>query len=126
MPESERRKAGLAKFKEVYAGQIPAPPAGQSAFFDVMLEQLFGEVWTRPALPLRERRLLTMGVVAAVGDPRTFGIQVRAAITNGELDADQVREILIHLAQYAGYPRAAALLPEVERVLAELAAEPDR
>jgi 4-carboxymuconolactone decarboxylase len=89
------------------------------AFFDVMLEQLFGEVWTRPALSLRDRRLITMGVIAALGERDTFAIQVRSALKNGELTPDQLREMLIHLAPYAGYPRTAGLVSEVEKMIAE-------
>ena len=119
MSDSKRRDLGLAKFNEVYAGDLPVPQAGQLAFFDVMLEQLFGEIWTRPELSQRDRRLVTMGVIAALGERDTFCIQVRAAIKNGELTPTQVREMLIHLAQYAGYPRAAGLIGGVETVLAE-------
>ena len=89
-------------------------------FFDIMLEQLFGEVWTREALSLRDRRLVTMGVIAALGERDTFAIQVRSAIKNGELTPEQCREMVIHLAQYAGYPRAAGLIGEVEKVIASL------
>lgn len=122
MSDSERRQRGLAKFNEVYAGDLPAPPAGSMAFFDLMLEQLFSEVWTREALSQRDRRLLTMGVIAALGEADTFVIQVRAGIKNGEFSAEQVREMVIHLAHYAGYPRAAGLVGKVEQVLAELGA----
>ncbi len=120
MADAKRRERGLEKFNEVYCGDIPAPPAGALDFFDLMLEQLFGEVWTRPALSLRDRRLLIMGVAAALGERDVFAIQMRSALKKGELDRDQAREVVIHLAQYAGYPRAAGLLPEVEKVLQEL------
>ena len=122
MSESDRRERGLAKFNEVYCGDLPVPPEGQLVFFDLMIEQLFGEVWTRPELSLRDRRLVTMGVIAALGEREPFCIQVRSAIKNGELTANQVREMLIHLAPYAGYPRAAGLLMAVEKVLAEVSA----
>ena len=122
MADSKRREQGLAKFNEVYCGDLPAPPAGAMPFFDTMIEQLFGEVWTRPALSLRDRRLITMGVIAALGEPDTFCIQVRSGVKNGEFTPEQVREMVIHLAQYAGYPRAASLLGRVEKTLAELAA----
>jgi 4-carboxymuconolactone decarboxylase len=118
--DSERRKRGLAKFNEVYCGDLPAPAEGDMPFFDIMLEQLFGEVWTREALSLRDRRLVTMGVIAALGERDTFAIQVRSAIKNGELTPEQCREMVIHLAQYAGYPRAAGLIGEVEKVIASL------
>jgi len=124
MSDSERRRRGLAKFQEVYAGDLPAPEPGRSDFFDLMLEQLFGETWTRPQLSQRDRRLVTMGVIAALGERDTFAIQVRAAVKQGELSPEQVREMVIHLAQYAGYPRAAGLVGVVERTLAELARTP--
>jgi len=119
MTDPKRRERGLAKMQEVYAGDVAVPPAGASDFADLMLEQLFGEVWTREELPLRDRRLLTMGVIAALGERDTFAIQVRAALKNGELSAAQIREVLIHLAQYAGYPRAAGLLGVTEKTIAE-------
>lgn len=119
MSGTNRRERGIAKFNEVYAGDLPVPPEGQLAFFDLMIAQLFGEVWTRTELSQRDRRLVTMGVIAALGERDTFCVQVKAAIKNGELTPTQVREMLIHLAQYAGYPRVAGLLMAVEKVLAE-------
>lgn len=120
MAESDRRKRGIEKFNEVYCGDLPVPEPGQNAFFDNMIEQLFGEVWTREALSLRDRRLVTMGIIAALGEPGTFCIQVQSAVKNGELSAEQVREMLIHIAQYAGYPRAAGLLMPVEETLGKV------
>ncbi len=121
MTDATRRERGLAKFNEVYCGDLPAPPAGAMDFFDLMLEQLFGEIWTRPQLSQRDRRLVTMGVIAALGERDTFAIQVRSALKNEELTPVQVRELVIHLAQYAGYPRAAGLVTEVEKIIHELA-----
>ena len=121
MSDNERRKRGLEKFNEVYCGDLPAPPAGALDFFDNMLEQLFGEVWTRPQLSQRDRRLITMGCIAALGEREAFAIQVRSAVKNKELTPEQAREIVIHLSQYAGYPRVSSLVGETEKVLAELA-----
>ena len=118
MSVSNRRGKGAAMMRKVYADIVPAPPEGQSAFGDLMLEQLFAEVWTREALSVRDRRLLTMGVIAALGEQTTWGIQVRAALANGELTAEQARETLIHLAQYAGYPRVSSLLRVTEEAIA--------
>ena len=115
---SERRARGLEMMKKVYAGDVPVPPEGASPFADIMLEQVFAEVWTRPALPVRDRRLLIMGVIACMGESVTWGIQLMAALKNGELTPEQAREALIHVAQYAGYPRAAGLMATTEQTIA--------
>ena len=92
-------------------------------FFDLMLEQVFAEVWTREALSVRDRRLVTMGVIATLGEGETFGIQARAALKNRELTPEQLREMLIHLASYAGYPRVAGLVGVVEQAIAKVGEE---
>jgi len=118
MSDHERRARGVEMMKRVYAGDVAVPPEGANDFADVMLEQLFAEVWTREALPVRDRRLLVMGVIAALGEAPTWKIQVRAAIKNGELTPEQARELLVHLAQYAGYPRVAGLIGPTEEAIA--------
>ena len=62
-----RWERGLQRYREVYGDDAVVFERGQMTFFDVMIEQLFAEVWTRPALPIPARRLLTMGVLAAMG-----------------------------------------------------------
>ncbi len=116
---SERRQRGAAKIEEVYAGGVPVPPPGASEFADIMLEQLFAEIWTREALSMRDRRLLLLGAIAALGEPNTFGIQSRATLKNGELTPEQLREVLIFLVHYVGYPRAASLIGLVEKAIGE-------
>ena len=120
---SERRQAGVEKIQEVYAGDVPLPPAGESAFADIMLETLFAEVWTRDVLSMRDRRLLLLGAIAALGESMTFSIQAKAAIKNAELTPEQLREVLVFLVHYVGYPRAAGLLGSVEKAIQEGAAE---
>ncbi len=119
MANSERRKRGAEMLNKVYCGDVPVIDEGLMPFADVMLEQLFGEIWTREALSVRDRRLVTMGIIAALGEREPFCIQVRSAIKNGELTPEQVREMVMHIAQYAGYPRAAGLIGPVETTLAE-------
>ncbi|MFK7894965.1 MAG: carboxymuconolactone decarboxylase family protein [Myxococcota bacterium] len=122
MANKERRERGLEMIKKVYAGDVVTPPEG-NVFTDVMLEQLFAEVWSRDVLSIRDRRLLLMGIIAEKGEPMTFGIQAKAAMKNGELSAEEIRELLLMIAQYAGYPRAASLIGVVEEQIAALAKE---
>lgn len=116
----ERRERGIEKLKEVYAGDVVVPPEGIVPFSDVMIEQLFAEVWTRGELSVRDRRLLLMGAIAAMGERDAWLVQVRSAIKNGELSIAQMHEVLIQLAPYAGYPRLAGLVPQTLALLGEL------
>jgi len=122
MADSERRQRGIEMLKEVYAGDVVVPPEGY-AFTDVMLEQVFAEVWSRDVLSIRDRRLLILGIIAEKGEAMTFGIQAKAALKRGELEPDELRELLLMIAQYSGYPRAAALIGTVEQKIAEVAKE---
>lgn len=122
MANPERRKKGLEMLQKVYAGDVVAPPEG-NVFTDIMLEQVFAEVWSRDVLSIRDRRILLLGIIAEKGEPMTFGIQVKAALKNGELTPAEVRELLLMIAQYAGYPRAAAIIGIVEQKIAEVEAE---
>jgi len=118
MADSERRRRGAEMLSRVYAGDVKAPPAGQSAFVDLMLEQVFAEMWTREELSIRDRRLVLLGIIGALGEKDTFQIQVRSALKNRELTPVQVREVLITLANYSGYPRAAGLIAATEQAIA--------
>ena len=123
MANDDRWERGAEMIKQVYAGDVVTPPKGAMAFTDLMLESLFAEVWTRDALAMRDRRLILLGVIGTLGEKDTFGIQCKAALKNGEFTAEQLREVLIMLANYAGYPRAAGLLGAMEKAIAEVAAE---
>ena len=124
MADSERRQRGVEMMKKVYAGDVVTPPAGVMAFTDLMLEQVFAEMWTREEeLSIRDRRLVLLGIIGALGEKDTFQIQVKAALKNGELTVEQVREVLITLANYAGYPRAAGLIGPTEGTIAAVEKE---
>ena len=123
MADDDRYQRGAEMIKKVYAGDVVVPPKGAMAFSDLMLESLFAEVWTRDVLSIRDRRLILLGAIGALGEKDTFGIQARAALKNEELSAEQLREVLIMLANYAGYPRAAGMIGVVEQQIAAVAKE---
>ena len=105
---------------EIYAGDVVVLPEGAMAFNDVMVKTLFAEVWgDRGVLSVRDRRLLIMGVIAARGQTDVWKVQAKAALKRGELAPDELRETLIMLAPYAGYPNVAGLVTACEEVIAE-------
>lgn len=120
-PDAERIERGTEVFDEVYQGVIDAPPAGLLDFADVMLGQLFAEHWSRPQLARRDRRLLTLATIAAVGDADTWAIHLEAGLRNDEFTPVEAREMVLHLSQYVGYPRASPLLLKTEEVLGRVA-----
>lgn len=122
MSDSERRKRGEETIKDVYAGDIVVPPEGAMAFADIMLETLFAEVWTRDVLSMRDRRLLLLGAIAALGEQTTFGIQAKAAIKKQELTPEQLREVAVFLVHYVGYPRGSSLIGPIEKAIQEAGA----
>ena len=118
MSTNERRDRGLEKYLEVYGEDAWVAPEGAVPAFDIMLEQLFGEIWTRSALSVRDRRLLAVGVLAANGKTETIELQMRRALELGELDAEQLHEMAIMLAHYAGWPLAGSLGAVAAQVIA--------
>lgn len=122
MNEQERRALGEEMLKEVYAGDVVAPPEGYT-FTDVMLRQLFAEVWTRDTLSMRDKRILLLGIIAEKGESVTFKIQIKASLKRGEMNPEEARELLLFIAQYSGYPRAAGLMGVIEEAIAEAASE---
>ena len=110
---------GLAAMRKVYAGEIIELPEGTLPFNDVMLRTLFAEVWTRDVLSMRDRRLLLLGVIAARGIADVWRVQARAALRNGELTPDELRETLVMLAPYAGYPCVAQLIVACEEIIGD-------
>ena len=120
MNEEERRALGEETIKRVYAGDVIVPPEGY-LFTDVMLSQVFADQWNRNATSMRDKRILLLGMIAAMGETMTFKIQAKAAIKNGEINGDELRELHLFIAQYCGYPRAASMLGPMEEAIAEAA-----
>jgi 4-carboxymuconolactone decarboxylase len=67
---------------------------------------LFGEVWERDALGKRDRSLVTVACLIALGRDEQLPFHLAAAIDHG-VTVDELREVVTHLAFYAGWPAAA-------------------
>ena len=113
---TDESSPGLDKMNEVYGWQMPDLPGD---FFAVTRDHLFGEIWNRPGLSTEQRRLLLIGALAATGQNDILDIQLDSAFRLGELDDTALREIVIFLAHYLGWPRAATLNTHVEKLLAK-------
>ncbi len=116
LPEVRRR--GLEKMEEVYGFEMTD---GAGDFFRYTADHLFADVWTRPGLSDRDRRLLLSGMLAGTGQHDVLGIQVPAALSSGDLDEDALREIVLLICHYAGWPHGARLNSLVEDTIGKAA-----
>lgn len=116
---NERRRRGAKMMSEVYPGLLSADPDKPTGdpFFDLMLENLFGEIWSRQVLSVRERRLFLMGAIAAQGQADVYEMQCLATLNGSELTPEQLREFTILMTQYIGYPRTTAMRGATEKAI---------
>lgn len=114
-----KRQRGLETMAAVYGWGEVADGGGD--FFGYTAEHLFGEIWQREGLSFRDRRLLLIGLLVGRGLHDVVGLQIEGALANGELDADTLREIVILLTHYAGWPDGAKLNSQVETIIAKAA-----
>ena len=110
----ERRKKGLEKMNEVYGWEMPDIQG--DPYFDLTVEHLFGTIWTRPGLSMRDKRLLTLAAVTAVGNSDLAEIQVNAALHNEEFTAEELKEVSVFLTHYLGFPLGSKLDGVVTKV----------
>ena len=101
------------------------PATAEGDFLAYTVDHLFGDVWSRDALGVVERRLITIGVLAAQGQIDLLDVQFAAALHNGELSEEQLREIVIHLSHYAGWALGAKVNNVVEAIIRRRRAEPE-
>jgi 4-carboxymuconolactone decarboxylase len=74
-------------------------------FQDLVTEYCWGAVWGRDELPHKTRSMITVAMIAVLNRPHELRTHIRAALTNG-VTRDELREILMQVAIYAGVPAA--------------------
>ncbi|WGD32240.1 carboxymuconolactone decarboxylase family protein [Ancylobacter sp. WKF20] len=95
------------------------------ALADLTNRVLFGDLWRRPDMAPRDRSLVTMAALIAIGQPEQIPFHANRAMDNG-LTREEVAEVATHVAFYAGWPRAMSAVPVLKQVFAsrEAAAAP--
>jgi 4-carboxymuconolactone decarboxylase len=97
---------------------IEATTEFTAAFQDFITRYAWGSVWTRDGLDRRTRSCITLAVLTALGREQEIALHVRAARRNG-LTPEEISEVLLHTAVYAGVPAANAAYAIAQRVLEE-------
>jgi 4-carboxymuconolactone decarboxylase len=112
----ELRRKGLAKMNEVYAWEMPDVPG---EFFALTVDHLFGTIWTRPGLSMRDRRMMLIAVLTTLNQEELLEVQVNAILQNGEMTREELREMAIFLTHYVGFPVGSKLDGVIKRVTAK-------
>jgi len=119
MDDRERRAAGLAARKGVlgaaHVERATAAATGVAAEFqDLITRYAWGEIWTRPGLDPRTRRILAIGTMIALGRTEEFQLHARAALKEGGFTVDDIGEIILQQAIYCGVPAANSAFHDLE------------
>jgi len=123
MDDAERAERGMRVRREVLGDEyvdraVAATTAFTEPFQDFITRYAWGDVWSRPGLSRAERSLVTLAVLAALHHERELAMHVKAALRNG-LTPEQIQEVLLQVAVYAGVPAANRAFPIAQRALAE-------
>jgi len=118
----DRLSTGERAFKDINC--LPFAPQRDDPFQGAgILNFVFGEMWLRPGLGMRERRLITVACVAFQDAPYPILSHVYAAMKSRDLSFDEMDELAVHFAAYFGWPKAAHLSDVVEEQKVRVTAE---
>jgi len=125
MDEKARFERGLGQRRKVLGGaHVDRSMAGKtefnSEFQEIITRYAWGEIWTRPHFDERTRRILVIGTILALGKWEEFRLHVRAALTEGGLSADDIKEIILQQMIYCGVPAANHAFREAGEIVKEL------
>jgi len=117
MTEQTRRERGLAVYKEMGWGENEGVKELDEDLWNFTTDVLFGEMWSRPGLSLRERELITLGVLM---ESKADGIalHMRNAKHLG-ITYDEIKEVILQCAIYVGMPRTLFAMRKLKAVMAE-------
>ncbi|MEV6483327.1 carboxymuconolactone decarboxylase family protein [Streptomyces sp. NPDC051576] len=110
---ADLRRAGLRAMRDALPGVSPEGDINQrdgrlgDELFEIGLISVWGALWAREELSPRDRSLVTLGLLIALGAEAELRTHVRVGLTNG-LTREEIAEVIYHAAGYAGFPAATA------------------
>ena len=93
--------------------------AFNSEWVDFITRTAWGDIWERPGLDRKSRSIIVLSVTVALGRWEEFRLHTKAAVNNG-LTKDEIKEVLMQCAVYAGVPAANTAFHEAQKVFDEM------
>ncbi|CAG9274444.1 4-carboxymuconolactone decarboxylase [Paraburkholderia unamae] len=121
---SEKFERGLATRRAVLGDEYVAKALDSATEYNWPMQQLvteycWDEIWNRPGLSRRDRSLLNLGMISALGRMTELKAHVRGAINNG-WTREELREVFMQVMVYCGVPAAVDSFRVVQEVIADL------
>jgi 4-carboxymuconolactone decarboxylase len=125
MDEKERHAAGMKVRRKVLGEahvdrSIAKTNDLTREFQDLITRYAWGEIWTRPGLDIRTRRILVIGTLLALSRWDEFRMHARAALVEGGFSTDDLKEIVLQQAIYCGVPAANTAFHMLDELKKEL------
>jgi 4-carboxymuconolactone decarboxylase len=123
MDDEQRRDQGMRVRRAILGEQhvdraMASTTEFTADFQDFITRVAWGDIWSRPGLPLKTRSLLTIALMVAINRAEELRMHIRAALNNG-VTQDEIKEILLHCAVYCGVPAANSAFHTAVEVLAQ-------
>ena len=126
MDDAERARQGTQVRRAVLGDEhvdraVATTTSFTEPFQDLITRYAWGDIWSRPGLSRAERSMITLAMLAALQHENELAMHVRAGLRNG-LSPEQIQEVLLQVAVYAGVPAANRAFAIAQRVLSEAGA----
>jgi 4-carboxymuconolactone decarboxylase len=126
MDDAARARQGMTVRRAVLGDEhvdraVSTTTSFTEPFQDFITRNAWGDIWSRPGLSRGERSMITLAMLAALQHENELAMHVRAALRNG-LTPEQIQEVLLQVAVYAGVPAANRAFAVAQRVLSEVGA----
>jgi 4-carboxymuconolactone decarboxylase len=118
MSDDERYERGRARFLEVHDEKALRAVEGLGDLGRSILEFVYGDIYLRPGLSLRDRELVAVATLVALGRSSQIPQHLRGALKTG-VTPDELREVILQTAAIAGFPPAMNAMSTLKTILAE-------
>ena len=123
MDDAARARQGMTVRRAVLGDEhvdraVATTTSFTEPFQDLITRYAWGDIWSRPGLSRAERSMITLAMLAALQHENELAMHVRAALRNG-LTPEQIQEVLLQVAVYAGVPAANRAFAVAQRALSE-------
>ena len=101
MDDDQKYQQGIAVMQQLF-GEVNEPSPVHAELMEVATRNLFGDIWTREHMEMRERSIVTVALLAALGRDPQLKTHMKGALNIG-VSRETLKELMLHVAHYAGF-----------------------